>query len=294
MFNVPFKWREPKGLVIPKGPNFAWAKTICSEVNGTQIKFKVPKHRPRRSNHESIMPDRCYNADNTLLFRNYYDDEKAARGLVDHWRAADFFYHAWAFYGPWFTGEQAELRVSFRLTKVINYPKTMSLFHPRALEQVIADHLATLYSHHLSGTRKGIQVFNAPINWQPLHHLPVNAVKLEVVSEDFSPHRTISHHVYFPIAHNLMAGLIFWPSRIKNLPRSELDKRVSLQPMHELMDNIINSIQLTLSPEAQAQKEAALEGLEDTALVTEYPPLKWDTLDEEERLKILGESKKTR
>ncbi|WP_188150863.1 hypothetical protein, partial [Teredinibacter waterburyi] len=203
MFHVPFKLREPNGLVIPKGPSFSWANTIRSDIDGTEICFKAPKHRPRRSNHKPIQPERCYNAKQTLTFRNYFDDEKAARGLVDHWREADFFYRTWAFNGPWFTGVASELRLSFRLIKIVNYPKDVSLFHPRAFEQVVGDNLTNLHSHHLDETRDYIQEFNAPINWQPLYLLPVNAVKLEVVSQAFSPHRTITHHVYFPLADNL-------------------------------------------------------------------------------------------
>ncbi|WP_075185002.1 hypothetical protein [Teredinibacter haidensis] len=292
MFNVPFKLREPNGLIVPKGPNFAWARTIRSEIDGTEICFKAPKHRPRRSNDKPIFPERYNNAKKTLLYRNYYDEGEAARGLADHWREADFFYHAWAFYGPWFTGAMAELDLSFNLIKVINYPKNVSLFHPRTLELVIGDYLTNLYSHHLSETRGGIQVFKAPINWQPLHHLPVNAARLEVVSEDFSPHRTIKHLLFFPIADDQMARLIFYPTRFKGLPRAEQDKLVSVQPMYDLMDNIINSIQLTLSPEAQAQKDAALAGMEDTSLVQNYAPLKWDKLDEEEKIKILANENK--
>ncbi|WP_075186899.1 hypothetical protein [Teredinibacter haidensis] len=292
MFNVPLKLREPKGLILPKGPNFAWARTIRSEVDGTEICFKAPKHRPRRSNHKAHQPKRCYNAEETLLYRNYYDEEKAARGLPDHWREAEFFYRTWAFYGPWFTGVASELRLSFNLIKVVNYPQDVSLFHPRALEKAIGDNLTNLNSHHLDKTRGGIQEFKAPINWQPLHHLPVNTARLEVVSENFSPHRTIEHQVFFPIADDQMARLIFWPTRFKGLPRAEQDKLVSVQPMYELMDNIINSIQLTLSPEAQAQKDAALAGMEDTSLVQNYAPLKWDKLDEEEKIKILANENK--
>ena len=162
---------------------------------------------------------------------------------------------------------------------MLNYPPDISLFHPRALEQVIGDHLTNKYSHHLDFTRDYIQQFIGPIHWQSLYHLPVNAVKLEVIGQDFSPYRTIDHHVFFPLANDLMASLLFRPSRLLNLPRAELDKCVSLQPMHDLMDNIINSIQLTLSPEATAQQEAALAGMEDTSLAKDYPPLKWDKLD---------------
>ena len=196
--------------------------------------------------------------------------------MPDLFRQKEFFYHEWAFYGPWFTGAVASLEMIARLTKVINCPESLSLFHPRALEQVIGDFLTHIYSRHVDITRDGIHEFKAPSHWQPLHHLPVNAVWLQVKSEDFSPHRTILNWVFFPIADHQMMSILFRPSRFKNLPRSELDKRVSAEPLHELMENIINGIELELSPEAKAQQTRALEGLEDTSLTKDYPPLKWE------------------
>ena len=254
MMNVRLKFRKPPSFVVPKGPSFRWARTILSEINGTEITFKAPKHRPEFSNNAPFLPERRYhNNGNTLNFRNYYDEEKAARGLGDHWRDAEFFTHAWAFCGPWFSGTVAELSLSFNILKAVNYPEGISLFHPRVLEQVIGDYLSELFSHQLDETRGYIQEFDGPVNWQPLSLLPVNCVKLEVVSKDFSPHRTIKHMVFFPIADNLLASLIFYPSRLINLPRSELDKRVSVEPLHDLMNNIINNFQLQLSPESNAQ-----------------------------------------
>ncbi|WP_028885463.1 hypothetical protein [Teredinibacter turnerae] len=273
MFNVSLKLREPKGLVVPEGPSFKWARTIKSEFEGTEIAFKAPKHSPRRSNHKGYAPVRRYNKDNPLPFRNYYGEEEIERGLPDLWRKADFFSHSWAFNGPWFTGPVCELELMFRLVRVVNYPKDMSLFHPRALELVIGDYLTDMYSYHKSETRGGIQVFHAPINWQILTHLPVNAARMEVVSENFSPHRTIKRMVFFPKT---------------KLPRSELDKRVNEQPMLDLMEDIIASLKLNLSPRAKAQQDAALSGLEDTSLIKDYPPLKWDNVSEEEKQKILA------
>jgi hypothetical protein len=275
MMNVSLKLREPKQQVMPKGPSFRWARSIRSDLDGTQIHFKAPRHRPRRSNHLPVMPKRSYKRD--MLFRSMYNEvTDAEHGLKDHFDKLEFFYHAWSFHGPWFTGTVAELSLSFDFIKAVNFPPTMSLFHPRAFEQVIGEYLTFMYSYHLDFTREYIQEFDAPVNWQPLDNLPVNAVRMQSVPRIFSPHRTIEHLVFFPIADDVMAKLLFMPSRLLGLPRSELDKRASVEPMYELMDKIINSLELELSPEAKAQQERALAGLTDTSLVKEYPPLKWD------------------
>jgi len=68
----------------------------------------------------------------------------------------------------------------------------------------------------------------------------------------------------------------FDPSRIKNISKEELDKRVSEDSMIELMNNIIDSFQLTLSDEAKQQQQAALAGLDNTSLIKHYPPINWN------------------
>src|SRR5690606_12341962 len=120
---------------------------------------------------------------------------------------------------------------------------------------------------------------------------PVNAVRLDSIPRDFSAHRTINHFLFFPIADDVMAKLLFMPSRLLRLPRSELDKRASVDSIYELIDKIINSIELELSPEAQAQQVRALEGLTDSNLVKEFPPLKWDTAPPGAELKYFDTAK---
>ena len=288
MFNVSIKLREPEGLITPKGPNFNRARTITSNIEGTEICFKAPKHNPRYPNHKGYLPEKYYGAGMGFLhFRSYYDKESEARGLVDHWREADFFYHTWKFCGPWFTGVLSELRLNFRVVNLVDYPGDASLFHPRVLEQVVGDYLTYVYSRHLDSSRKGIQKYIGPVNWTPLSHLPVNAARCDVVSQEYYPNSTVDHLVFIPVSSSRMLSLVFAASRFKALPLSELDKRVSMEPMRELMDNIVNSIQINLSAEAELQQKSALEGLKDTSLTKEYPPLKWDKLSAEEAAKIL-------
>ncbi|WP_255428901.1 hypothetical protein [Saccharophagus sp. K07] len=212
----------------------------------------MPRHASRHSNSKPIFPKRHYDQ---LPLRSYYNEQEAAKGKKDIWREAKIFYHGWAFCGPWFTGVLSELRMTLTLFAPVNYPQKFSLFHPRAMEMVIGDFLSDTYGYHLDETRHYIQEFKAPVNWQPLDHLPVNAVRLEVVSQDFSPHRTIEHFMFFPLSDGLMVRIWFEPSRLKNIPREEMDKLVSVSPMHELMDQIISSIKVELSPEAKEQQK---------------------------------------
>ncbi len=46
--------------------------------------------------------------------------------------------------------------------------------------------------------------------------------------------------------------------------------------MEQLCDDIMDSLEVKLSAKALAQQQAALVGLKDTSLVSDYPPLKWE------------------
>lgn len=289
MMNVPLKLRKSRDFTTPKGPDFRAARVVRTDIAGTQLSFKAPKHRPEHANDDPIYPEDHYAKDRLPLSSNY-SEQDAAKGRQDIWRKRNIFYHAWAFYGPWFTGALSELRLTVSLFRPVNYPKQFSLFHPRSLEKVVGDYLDDMYSHRLVKSRNDIQEFIAPINWQPLNHLSVNAVRMEVLPQEFSPHRTIEHLAFFPLADDLMVRLWFEPTRFENIPRVEMDKLVNPKPMHDMIDNIINSIQLNLSAEAQAQQAKALEGLADTSLVKHFPPIKWDKLDEKTTQAILLEA----
>ena len=282
MFNVRLKLRKQRSFVVPTGPNFFFSKSRSINVDDTLIKFRAPKHRGRRANDK---PE--YITSNPgIRFRETYSEDKAEFGLPDEWERAMVFYHSWAFCGPWFMGAVGSLDMIASLMRLRKHPDGLSFFHPRALEKSIGDNLADLYAYHFDETRNNIQTFQTPVNWQPLPDFPVIAAKLEVVSEKFSPHRTIDHIVYFPIADDILVRVVFSPTRYLNLPRAELDKRVAIEPLHDLMNKIIDSIEVELSPVAKAQQTAAVKGLKDAALVENYPPIKWDNLSDDERRQI--------
>lgn len=54
------------------------------------------------------------------------------------------------------------------------------------------------------------------------------------------------------------------------------EEQHDISNMEKLCDDIMDSLEVKLSTKALAQQQAALRGLEDTSLVSEYPPLKWE------------------
>jgi hypothetical protein len=284
MFYVRLKLREPKERIIPKGPGFSWPQTIVCDIDDTVISFKAPKHRPRRSNHEQLMPKRFYQMDE-MIFRSNYD--KGFK-VSDNWKVFELFHRTWAFNGPWFTGTLGELRMYFKLVKPVNCENPdFSLFHPRAFEKIVGDYLTNEFSRYIDKEKGNKHHYIAPVDWQPLKSLPVVAVRLQVISDETVARDSIRHFVFFPIADQVMACIQFIPSQLRAASQEELDKRVSRSTMYELMDQIIDSFELKLSPQAIENQKAALAGLDDTSLVKDYPPLKWDrpsTVEEMEKL----------
>ena len=62
-----------------------------------------------------------------------------------------------------------------------------------------------------------------------------------------------------------------------DLNDKELEKYFDYSPMERLTDDIVNSFQLTLSPEAQAQYDKVKAIYPDMSLVEDFAPLKWST-----------------
>jgi len=282
MMYVKYKLRKAKGLVIPKGPSFARAKTTRCDIDGTIIKFKAPKHRKSIFSSAPILPARACHLDEMKFRSNYSEDIKVS----DNWETFQFFFNSWAFYGPWFTGALAYLNVYFDLVKPVKYKNNdFSLFHPRAFEKIVGDYLTNEHSHYTSDSMGGKHHYIAPVNWQPLPDYPVVAVRLEVRPDLAVARDAVQYLVFFPITDKVMARILFIPSQRLALSQEELDKRVDRSTMLKLMNDIIDSIELTLSPEAQAHQQAALAGLDDTSLIKEHLPLKWSTTKENNRIK---------
>ncbi len=273
MFYVKYKLRETEKQVIPKGPNFKWARRISCDIDGTTLSFRVPKHRPRRAKLKPLEPARSYKLDD-MIFRSNY--EKGFK-VSDNWETFEFFHNSWTFNGPWFTGTLAELWMYLKLVKPVNHESPdFSLFHPRAFEKIIGDYLTNEFSTYIDENKLNKYHYIAPVNWQPFTTLPVVATKLKVIPDESVAFDSNRFFLFFPITDQVMACIQFIPTQFGRGSQEERDKRVSRSTMYELMDQIINSFELKLSPAAIERQKAALKGLDDASLVKDYSPLKWD------------------
>ena len=294
MMNLPYKFREQVGYCSPKGPDFKRAQTIRFAVEGTAVEFKAPRHTVKSTLVEERRIKGHYSYDRMAFLEGHPDY------VVDKsWRVCLLFYRAWLFNGDWFTGPQSELTMTLGMVmQAVPEPENaffgsptatppappgrpaVSFFHPRAFEQAVGDYLTHKYSKPRS---HGRPKWMAPLNWKPLNSLPCVCAYLEVESSNHdNSARTRHKYIFFPVDDTHLMYLRFIPSRLfLNDTPAELDKLVDAKPMDDLMQQIINSFSLTLSPAAQAQQKKALEGLDNTALIEQFLPMKWSTAEED-------------
>jgi len=246
--HIKYKLREAKGLVNPKGPNFSSAQSISCDLANTKLSFKAPKHKPYTRVRENL-PEKSYTPQELERWFHCYGD--TYHDTPNHLEFFELFKRFWAFNGPWFTGTLAELDLCITLIMPVNYDHEFSLFHPRAFEKIIGDYLTYMYS---GSTDDGEYNFTAPVNWQPLSKLATLSTKLEAVPKKGIHTHVTRHHMLFTLSEQILVDVKFHPGRIKNLSKEELDKRVSEDSMLELMNNIIDSFQLTLSDEAKQHR----------------------------------------
>lgn len=264
------KLRDVKEHTIPTGPSFSSGDKINFTFDTTHISFTTPKHS---SSYKSRKP--VYNQ-NRIFFRSRYLE---SFHIEDSWKSASLFFRSWAFNGPWFSGTLAELSMDVFIITPSKINSNVSFFHPRAFENTIADFLTNEFSKI---KRLGRSIWKAPMNWQPISKLPINAVRLNVLPDEYTnANSNYLEFIFIPISNDHIIVIEFVPNQLLNMSLEKKDKLIDRSTMIELMDNIINSIEITLSPEAKTQQEKAIEDIDSTSLIKEFPPMKWSTPEQD-------------
>lgn len=281
MFNVPFQLRESKKYLTPSGYNLWFAPRRIFRVDGTRISFKFPRYNRFHGNPKPPRMYPHYPLNRTIKL--YTNDIPPCRINDEEQRDIYYVYdHLLGFFGPWFTGEQATVYFNIYIMRLRKYPPSLSLFHPRSFESVVADLLTENYSQ--IDCEFNVQRNLAPVDWTPITQLPVNAAHFKVVGQTGQSHqKPYDHIVYAPLDNNIMLGVKFKVKHGSNQPSFIREKYLNMAPVEKLIRDVIASIRIKLAPHAEAAQKEALAGLSDTSLIKEFPPLKWDNLDEKTR-----------
>jgi len=269
--------RKHEGLCVPRGPSFASASEVKINVLGNILKFRAPRHTPTST--ESIEEQKVVSGRYELEGRNHSDREMPSQS----WLAADIFGRKWAFYGPWFTGLMGTVscHVSGIYTATPN--KQVNFLNPQAFETAVLGFITAAWGHELCD--RGIPYYQGPLDWLPLKQLPVPAVTLTVKPTKIPTY--INKHVFFPVSRDKIACFTF--SYLQNCAASqaEVDEKISPKPMQELIDNIIDSIQLTLSPECQQAVNEIRKSCPDLSVSPDCAPLNWPAHVDKDGLTII-------
>lgn len=300
MFYVPLKLRERNGPTPTKGPNFSKAKLLRINIAGTNISLRAPKNSspidyayPRQEAAPYYdLPDApdntpykdkwyCDLTDEERKEQDRYNMTKPPRLLIHKdgapgWNIQVLTGRAWDFYGPWFSGALATVHMTILLNRQTEKPRG-SYFNPRVFELALMDMISEGFGMHDMA-----RVWRVPVDWSPSSQstLPMVSYKAKRKREV----RGVSHdvedeyEVVFPVTDNILARVNLTFGRVHrrtadNSTVEDIEKWTSSEPMRTLIKQIIDSVEVKLSPESQAQLERAQAGLEDTSLTKDFAPI---------------------
>ncbi|WP_062262540.1 hypothetical protein [Endozoicomonas arenosclerae] len=271
MFYLPIELREPKELVTPKGPNFSKAKWASVNFGGTIVRLRLPKHKPPHSDLEQTH----LKGEIKLDSKNSYMEANP----TGHWQHCHALVRDWRFCGPWFTGAIARVHFALSANKCQLQDKSETLFQPSVFEREI-DYLLT--ERYADEKFRGASDWQAPLNWQAHQNLPVFSTSYDIAKTNTGGGGDVQKRVAFPILNNCIVTLHFshrrpWPGNME-----DVNAIIDRSTMEELSWDIINSLQVELSEEAQQQLAEAQRKYPDEKLSEHRQPLKWTTPEDDE------------
>lgn len=268
------KFRALKEYCTPQGPDISSAKPVEFTLAGSKVSFLAPKHKTQYTSADNVTPVGSYNID--IDYSKRY-----SHGVVDQdsWRYIPLCNRSWSFYGAWFVGAIAELNMSVSVIMPSAPDNKSSLFNPRAFEYSISKYLEARYKNDISF---GGAEWIAPVNWNPINGLSVAGVTFDVVP-NVETDNAGKYMKYFlmPVGDFQILEFSFGLDQIMPGNLSDKDKKIDRSSMEELVRHIVRSVNIDLSKEALLQQDLALEGMIDRDLVSEFPPIKFTTADQD-------------
>lgn len=273
MFNWPYKLRSQTSYLVPKPQEGGWMSVVETCVNGTTIAIKVPRNKSRMSM-KPISPAKAYSLRNN-------DFDRYITGSPE-WEYFPLISRWLDFNGPWFTGTLGRLGVFVGVVRQLNQAPEISLFHPRAFELTIAELMKFCHGNEFSRNNT-VQDWFAPVDWLPLPRYPCIAARFDALANSNVRRSERRRYLFLPLTDYYLLQVSLPITRVMPLVTvneelgDDTDAWISEEPMKALADQILDSLQVRLSPEAEQQQAKALERLSagERGLVKEFPPLKW-------------------
>ncbi|TNC85482.1 MAG: hypothetical protein CSH37_07710 [Thalassolituus sp.] len=124
-----------------------------------------------------------------------------------------------------------------------------------------------------------------PLNCSTLEHLDVPSMQFDT-EKTYSGANPVCH-VFVPVSGSHIARFALSIHQSASGTREEVDQQVDPAPFKELVDNIVGSIRVTLSPEAQADWDEIRKNNPDAKVSETCAPLKWPADVDKDGLTIL-------
>ena len=269
MFYWPKRIRTQTGFLRPKGPDFDSSEKKVIDLSGTQISLRVPKNNAQ-SNVYAVDPKSEY--DLTQL----QTDVLGVDG--GKWRSQELIRRSWDFYGPWFTGHLGSVDMYAGIFSPKQPTSELNFFNPKVLEAGITNYLTSKYGNDFS-VQGDQQSWLVPQNWRQQPNMPCLAARFDaVVNKNVYDDGMVSFLI-FPVSkkHLFIAYCVMSRNNVftNKVPKPSVDEWIDQLPFIELSNCVLDSVQITLSSQAQFEQQEALYCSDDKSLVKRFPPLKW-------------------
>ncbi len=274
-----FKLRDRPGSCTPVGPNFSAAKLLSVQLAGTHLQFRAPRHDPSPYGRvRQIRMKKAYSLSHPRVLNWNMQPSQS-------WKSTKIFFREWSFCGPWFTGFMGDVSCYLEVIELNEPNPTVNFMHPQALETAALAFLTATYGHSVYREKTGEMHYVGPLNWSTVEQLEVPSVQFN--SERLMNGAASERHVFIPISRRHIAYFSIRTLQSASGTRKEVDKKVDPAPFKELVDNIVGSIQVTLSPEAQADWDEIKKNNPDAKVSETCAPLKWPADVDKDGLTIL-------
>ncbi|GAB2197682.1 hypothetical protein [Sessilibacter sp. MAH4] len=251
------KFRKQKEPCIARGPSIKQAARFHGDYQGSTFSIKAPF-----SNQAGYEPDL------SPMGTSYEIRHNKPEYSNHRWAKKTYINRRYDFWGPWGVGDVSSMRFSAGCINIREPKKGLSLFHPRAFEWAVLDFIQDRFINFPPETYESIPftTVSGPIHWQPYDHLsgPTAYFLLE------TGHFSFENHYFWTTLDDSEIFFIDFALRPERSDQKDIppEKWIDQRNMKQLMFDIFKSFTLELSPEANARRLKAIEGLTDASLKT--------------------------